>query len=372
VLHAVSATTFSGIERHVLNLAGELLALGCAVELACPPRASALRAEAAGLGIRLIPGVPPARGARFGSWPAAVARDALRDPPDVLHVHDGRAALGAALLSIGLPTSLVRTQHFARPASVERDGLTGRASLALHRCANTRLDGYLAVSECVAEAARRRRETGRAEVVVIPPAVILASDVAAAASAAARAGLDRPTVVFAGRLEAERRLDVLLRAIPMLRAAVPGCHFVLLGVGDGEPDLRALARELGVLDAITWAGWVAEPQLLLGRAHVYVNTWPWEGFGMAMAEAMGLALPVVAVDSGASSEMVDPGVTGLLVAPADPAALAEALAQILLDPIRAARMGEAGRRLALSRYGAARTASDTLALYRRLRSKAAA
>ena len=116
---------------------------------------------------------------------------------------------------------------------------------------------------------------------------------------------------------------------------------------------------------------MTEPYLLMGQAHVYVNTWPWEGFGMATAEAMGLALPVVAVDSGASSEMVDPGITGFLVPPGDAPALSAALSRVLLDPDRAAEMGEAGRRRALALYGVQRTARDTLALYRRVCAEAA-
>jgi glycosyltransferase involved in cell wall biosynthesis len=362
VLHVVSSTAFAGIERHVLTLSRGLTALGCVAELACPPGATRLREEATRAGIRVV----PRRRARSGSWAVAAAHEVLVDSPHVVHVHDGRSAIAAALVSSMTPAKLVRTQHFARPASLDRAGFARHASLTLHRRVNARLDGYTAVSQCVADGAVQRCEAERAKVVVIPPAIVLPGADATAAARASRAGLHRPVVVFAGRLDAERRLDVLLRAIPELRAAVPGCHLMLAGAGAAETDLRALARELGVEGSVTWPGWVTEPYLLMGQAHVYVNTWPWEGFGMATAEAMGLALPVVAVDSGASSEMVDPGITGFLVPPGDAPALSAALSRVLLDPDRAAEMGEAGRRRALALYGVQRTARDTLALYRRV------
>jgi starch synthase len=121
-----------------------------------------------------------------------------------------------------------------------------------------------------------------------------------------------------------------------------------------------------VADAVTWAGWVADPYAVLAGTHVYVNTWSEEGFGMAMCEAMALALPVVAIAAGNNREMVESGVTGLLVPEDDPQALAAAIVELLEKPGRAAVMGEAARHRALSLYGAERTARATLAHYERL------
>ena len=362
VLHVVSSDKFGGIERHVLNLIPELRALGCAAELACPPTAVRLRDEALAAEIPLL----PSGRCRPRLWLAAVLREVAAAPPEVLHVHDGRAAIAGALLSLVARGPLIRTQHFTDPASVERSGLSRRASLGMHRSLNRRLDGYTAVSQIVADGARERRETGHAEVVVIPPAIELPSHDALVSAQEERARLAHPVVAFAGRLEEERQLHVLLHAIPLVRAHLPRCHFVLAGAGAAERRLRLLAARLGIDAAITWSGWVADTNSVLSRAHVYVNTWPREGFGMAMAEAMALGLPVVAINAGASIEMVDPGVTGLLVAEGDSEALAAAVVRVLTDPELAANMGRAARVRAMSLYGAERTARDTLAFYRRL------
>lgn len=294
VLHVVSADSFAGIERHVLNLIREMRALGWTADLACPPAAIQLRDEAMAVGIRLL---PSAR-CRPRSWMVCLARDVAADPPDVLHVHDGRAAIAGVLLSPFVRGPLVRTQHFMNPASIERAGWSGCASLGLHRVLNRRLDGYTAISQVVAEGARDRRETGSAEVVVIPPAIELPSPESVENARRQRARTTHPVVAFAGRLEAERQLDVLIHAIPMVLAEMPLCHFVLAGSGAAERQLRQLACELGIEQSITWTGWVADTYSVLSQAHIYVNTWPREGFGMAMAEAMALGLPVIGINAG--------------------------------------------------------------------------
>jgi len=168
-----------------------------------------------------------------------------------------------------------------------------------------------------------------------------------------------------GRLEPEKRVDVLVEAIPRVLTDAHDARFVIAGSGSAADALRALARRRSVEHAIEWKGWVREPDAVLARSHLYVNTWPWEGFGMAMAEAMAWGLPVVATDSAASPELVADEQTGLIVPPCDPAALADAIIRLLRDRELAARMGALGRTRA-ERYGIRTTAEQTLALYSEL------
>lgn len=368
VLHLVTSDAFAGTERHVLNLTRELRALGCAAELACPPSAVRLRSEATAAGVTLH----PSRNCRPRAWLGAVARGVAVDAPNVIHAHDGKAAIVATALSKLMDGMLIRTQHFSRPASLERGGLRGSASLRFHRSLNRKLDGYIAVSQHVADGARERCETGTAKLVVIPPGIDLPTEMVVGQARTARREMSHPVVAFVGRLEPERRLDVLLRAVPLVRARFPDCQFVLAGSGGGEGELKLLASDLGIEDAIIWKGWVENSYSTLNLASVYVNPWPWEGFGMAMAEAMAIALPVVAIDTGASTNMVEPGINGWLVPGGDAEALAAAIIRLASDAACAAHMGEAARRRATSLYGAERTAQETLALYEELRERACA
>lgn len=364
MLHIVSSDAYAGLERHAVGLIGELRKLGCAAELACPPTGLRMRAEATD---RSIPVRPPAH-VRAGTWLLHVTRTIVTAPPHIIHVHDGRAAPVGALLAAMTGTTLVRTQHFTQPASEIRPGWRGRMSRALHRSVNRRVAGYVAVSRAAADAARGRHELGTALVAVIPPGIDLPADEVVADSRSWREGAGTLVVVSMGRLEPERRIDVLLAAIPMVRAEVPDCRFVIAGAGSAEQELRLSARRLGVEDAIEWKGWVDQPMRVLAEAHVYVNTWPREGFGMAMAEATAMGIPVVAPNAGASPEIVDHGATGLLFSPNHPDALATELLKLLTDRGRAAAIGTTARERALCRYGVATTAQETLALYRRLRS----
>lgn len=362
VLHLVTSDAFAGIERHVVRLVSELQASGCAPRLACPPSAHEMRRAAKAAGVRVVPSE-----GRRGAWLAHVAATALRTRPHIVHVHDGVSALVGAVIARAAGARFVRTQHFSRPASAARRGWRGAASVEFHRRLNRRLDGFIAVSGSAVQQARRRGEVESARCAVIPPGIALPDDAAVAAAAGARERSPAPTVCMIGRFEPERRIDVLIRAIDLVISERPDCRFVIGGSGSADAELKELARSLGVEQAIEWAGWVPDPASVLGRSHVYVNTLPWEGFGMAMAEAMAFGLPVVAVNSGSSPELVEHGATGFLVAEGDSAALADAIVRLVGDRQLACSMGEAARRRATHLYGAARTARETLVFYEQLR-----
>jgi glycosyltransferase involved in cell wall biosynthesis len=238
--------------------------------------------------------------------------------------------------------------------------------LLAHRLINRRLDGYVCVSEAAAEAAKERRDTNGAALVVIPSGVRLASAERAEQARTERAHAARPVVVTSGRLERERRIDVLLDAIPVVRRGFPDCRFVIAGAGKAEGELHSHAAQLGVAGAVDWMGWLPEIAPVLAQGHVYVNTWPAEGFGMATAEAMGYALPVIVTDTGAGPELVEDMISGRIVKGLNPLALAGAICDLLGDPIRAAAIGAAARERASRQYSFRSTALSTLEFYEHL------
>ena len=340
VTHLVTTNAFAGLERHVLRLAAKQRSLGAEVTVACPPKATRMRDEAAACDVPIIP-------ATRHLWLAAVAAEIIKQPPQILHAHDGRGAALMAAMAPVLPSVLVRSQHFVRPGSVERPGLAGAGSRMAHRLINRRLAGYVAVSGSVAEFARGRNETGRAKVRVIAPGVTPPKRDAVDRAVELRRNAPGPIVSFAGRIEPERRLETLVEAAPGILREVPECRFVVAGDGTALPELKLQARRLGVASKFEWPGWVAEPDEVLARSHVFVNTLPWEGYGMAMAEAQGYALPVVATTTGASPELVEDGETGILVPPTDAAALQEALIRLTSDRPYAEQLGTKARESAV-------------------------
>ncbi|SDT46823.1 glycosyltransferase family 4 protein [Actinoplanes derwentensis] len=185
-----------------------------------------------------------------------------------------------------------------------------------------------------------------------------------------RARFDResPVIVFAGRAESVRGLDTLLDAFRTVRGRVPGARLRLLLIP--RPELPAILARAGAAgDAIEV---VTEPVAdLLGEfAAAQVGTWPFKFDyttsppAMALVEAMSIGLPVVGTDVACVRSVLEPGVNGLSVRPADPPALARALSTLLTDESAWHRYAQAGRESARDRMSWARAAELTEAAYR--------
>ncbi|MGD8194667.1 glycogen synthase [Herbiconiux sp. P18] len=196
---------------------------------------------------------------------------------------------------------------------------------------------------------------------------------------------DRPTVVFVGRITRQKGLPYLLRAIALLP---PEVQVVLCA---GAPDTPAILEEVSsavrllqeTRSGIVWIDAILpQPSLtaVLTAATVFVCPSVYEPLGIVNLEAMACGLPVVGTATGGIPEVVDDGVTGLLVpidqaqdgtgTPTDPdrfvADLARALTEVVSDPARAKAMGEAGRARAEAEFSWGAIAAQTADIYRSL------
>lgn len=169
---------------------------------------------------------------------------------------------------------------------------------------------------------------------------------------------DALVVLSVSRLEQQKGVDVAVRAVARLRESEPRAYLVVLGEGAERAPLEGLARDLGV--PLYVPGRVPDVAAWLRRASVLVHPVRWEGFGLAVLEAMLAGLPVVASRVSSLPELVVEGQTGLLVPPDDPGALASGLAEALAD---AQALGAAGLRRAQERFSVARMAQATLDVY---------
>ena len=163
-----------------------------------------------------------------------------------------------------------------------------------------------------------------------------------------------PTVVTVARLEDRYKgHDVIVRALPLIRARVPEAEWVVIGSGSLRRDIERLAQSIGIEHAIRLCGSLpdAERDAWLDRAHVL--TMPsrlpagdaaGEGFGIVFLEAGMHGIPSVAGNVSGTVDAIVDGETGLLVDPTDHVAVGNAIADLLADPDRARRMGEAGAR----------------------------
>ena len=152
-------------------------------------------------------------------------------------------------------------------------------------------------------------------------------------------------LLYAGRLAAEKGVDVLLRAMPVILAGHPETHLYLAGDGPLRQALEQLADDMGMTTSVTWLGTLSpqELQRRMEQASLLVVPSRREPLGMVALEAARLALPMVAARVGGLQEIVHHEVTGLVVDPDDPHELADAICALLASPERRQQMGRAAR-----------------------------
>jgi glycosyltransferase involved in cell wall biosynthesis len=181
-----------------------------------------------------------------------------------------------------------------------------------------------------------------------------------------------PHMIFACRqLFPRKGIRFLLEAGAQLKPRFPDLKIVLAGDGFERPELTRLAAELGIAADVTFLGWVPNAELPPYYRGAAVSVIPSleEGFGIPAAEAMGCEVAVVASDAGGLPEVVEDGVTGLVVPRGDAKALAGAIGSLLADPQRRRRMGQAGRERALRLFDWDRSAEHFEELYREVASR---
>ncbi|HZO34923.1 MAG TPA: glycosyltransferase family 4 protein [Gaiellaceae bacterium] len=167
---------------------------------------------------------------------------------------------------------------------------------------------------------------------------------------------DATILLSTSRLTRQKGVDVAVRALTELPAPTV---LVVLGDGPEREPLGALATSLGVADRVFLLGRVPDVSAWLRRAAVYVHPARWEGFGLAVLEAMVCAVPVVATNVSSLPELVADGDTGVLVPPDDSTALARGIARALAEP----QLGAAGRERARREFSVWRMADRTVAVY---------
>ena len=176
-----------------------------------------------------------------------------------------------------------------------------------------------------------------------------------------------PAVLYVGRMRTRKAVAVLLEAFAGLLRNQPQAHLILAGDGEHRQALEQRARSLGIGQAVRFLG--AVPREQMGRwyraADVFCLPSIYEGFPVAILEAMAAGLPVVSTTVSGIPEAVEDGVTGLLVEPEDAAGLTGALECLAADAELCRDMGQAARRLVHERFSIDTICAAYLELWRR-------
>lgn len=173
-------------------------------------------------------------------------------------------------------------------------------------------------------------------------------------------------LLFAGRIAQSKGVDLIIRALPIIRRQIPDAHLVLIGEDFGfRESCEELAKMFQVTDAITWAGTVSRADLLGAYRHASVFVFPsrYEAFGIVALEAAASGCPVVATRTSALPYVVQDEKTGVLFAPEQIEELGQKTLALLQHPERARVLGEQGRTRAAQEFSWDRSITKLYRLY---------
>ncbi len=381
--HASPLAVLGGVDAggqnvHVAALAAALARRGCEVVVhtrrddASLPRRVAL---CPGVEVDHVDAGPPSEVPKdellpyMGAFAEQLREQWADERPDVVHSHFWMSGLAATAAADELDIPVVHTFHalgvVKRLHQGTRDS-SPEGRIELERDLARRVDAVVAT--CSDEVVELVAMGTPSEAITVVPCGVDRERFGADGSVEPRTP-GRHRLVAACRLVERKGLGDLLHAL----AALPDAELHIAGGPDVsqlalDPEaqrLRALARRLGVEDRLALRGRTSRENMpgLLRSADVVVCA-PWyEPFGMVPLEAMACGRPVVATAVGGQIDSVSDGVTGILVPPRDPAALATALRSLLDDPERRSALGRAGVRRVRRLYGFDSIAASTQAVY---------
>jgi glycosyltransferase involved in cell wall biosynthesis len=291
------------------------------------------------------------------------------DRPDVVHAHfwmSGKASLDAAV-PLGIP--VVHTFHALGIEKRRHQGSKDTSPPSrLDEEQRIARDAHRIVATATAEAFELvRMGADKAKIAVVPCGVDLR--LFQPLGPAEERHPRRKRLVCLGRMVERKGIADVIHALTLL----PDADLIVAGgpdVSQLDADVEAcrlkqIAIDLGVADRVIFRGRIERAQVppLLRSADAVV-CYPWyEPFGIVPLEAMACGVPVVVAQVGGLVDSVVDGVTGVHVPPRSPIALAQALRELLRDQRRCVDLALGGTRRANRRYGWARIASDTLAVY---------
>jgi glycosyltransferase involved in cell wall biosynthesis len=176
---------------------------------------------------------------------------------------------------------------------------------------------------------------------------------------------DAPIVVCVASLSAQKGHVYLLEAMPHVVREFPNVQLLLVGDGNKRVPLNDCVQRLGLSRSVQFLGKRHDVPTILAASDVFVLASEWEGMGLAVAEAGAAGLASVVVEVDGLPEVVESGVTGLLVPPRNPHAMADGIITLLQDPVSARAMGENARKRIEERFNVDRLVEEIEYLYRR-------
>ena len=367
VLHIIESLGVGGAETLLVNQLPELQSQGDEVTLAVMRGPFDLRQALESQGVRVVVLRARHRWSLVGAARELVAL-VRSGGHEVVHAHLYFPAVVVALARVlGLlkAATVVSFHNLAYAEGVNKPGLGLRARKALAAWLYPRgFDAMLAVSKAVS--VHYRDALGLARVDVLHNPVDVDAIQSARGLAPQRpASLETARLMVPGRLVHEKGHIDMLQALTLLREQGRKVTVSFVGAGPQKQHLMDTVGQLGLQDCVAFAGASSHDQMLdaMFAADVVVVPSRFEGFGLTALEAMALGRPVVATTAGGLPEVIEHGVSGWLVPPQQPEALAQAIGLLLDNAALRQSLGAAGRTRAQEKFSLPVIAAQLRAIY---------
>jgi glycosyltransferase involved in cell wall biosynthesis len=359
ILHLNTERTWRGGEQQTLYLLQSLKQRHIASHLVCQP-ASPLAERALAAGIEVFPI------AMRGEVDLAAGRRLRRlirtSNYDILHSHTSHAHSLAYLASIGCDTRRLVTRRV--DFSIFRRSFLGLSGIKYRHMA----DHYIAISHKIKQ-------------------VMVADGIAADRIFVVHSGVnpqrfendtgnhliaefnlrpDEKVVINTAHLAGHKGQQYLVQAIPLVAKKIPQVRFFIVGKGELLAELRSLAASLGIARELVFTGFRRDVGAFYKIADLFVMSSVQEGLGTAVLDALALALPVVATNSGGLPEIIQDGRTGRLVEPTDPEALAQGIVDMLTRVEAAKAMAAEGRDMVENRFSIEAMVDGNIEVYEKM------
>lgn len=178
--------------------------------------------------------------------------------------------------------------------------------------------------------------------------------------------LDEPVIGSISRLVSDKGHEYLIRAIALLKEEFPKIKLLIVGEGKHKASLQELAASLKLQDNVVFTGNVMDVTQTIAAMDIFALPAIWrEGFGLSIAEAMACRKPVIVSNIWALNTLIRNGETGILIEPKNSEILAEALADLIHEPARRKRIGEAARAMVEEHFSILRMAGEIAETYGR-------
>jgi glycosyltransferase involved in cell wall biosynthesis len=289
--------------------------------------------------------------------------------PHVLHAHGFDENIIASLaVKVARVPCYVIGRHYSDHIYFLTRGLKRKAYLAAEGFCNKTATRIAVPTEGVARILTDRQGVPDEKITVIPFGLDFNKYRASSPDAPARLrseyGLEGKYLALAcSRLNPEKGLEYLLRAIPLVRTGADDFRLVMVGNGSHEFELRNLCRELGIEDIVQFVGWRSDAMDWISAADLVVHPALCESWCQVLFEALAFTKPIIMTPVGAAPEVIGNDERGRLIPPGDSNAIAAAITELMNDRELGRSLAESGRAYIYQNMGADRAARNYEELY---------